>query len=129
MLEQVEIGLHNSPDNLCYQKSTLFIYSKTRFNWFRQKPQVPQEAVPHPNSYLGYSYVFLQHEFIPNAEFMGLSLLIASKSYFFYKLSFDYAHMRGYLIMFSEVSFTLDSLIEEHDQDDKEQAVEDAENR
>lgn len=46
-----------------------------------------------------------------------------------FKLSFDYGHMRDYLIMFSEVSFTLDCLIEEHDEYNKEQAVEDAENR
>lgn len=44
-----------------------------------------------------------------------------------YRLSFDYAHMRSYLIMFSEVSLALDSLIEEHNKDDDEQAVEDAE--
>ena len=35
--------------------------------------------------------------------------------------------MRSYLIMFSEVSLALDSLIEEHNKDDDEQAVEDAE--
>ena len=44
------------------------------------------------------------------------------------QLSLDYAHMRGYLIMFSEVSLALDSLIEEHYKDDEEQEVEDAEN-
>ena len=44
------------------------------------------------------------------------------------KVSIDYyAHMRSYLIMFSEVSLALDSLIEEHNKDDDEQAVEDAE--
>ena len=43
-------------------------------------------------------------------------------------LSLDYAHMRGYLIMFSEVSLALDSLIEEHYKDDEQQEVEDAEN-
>ena len=36
--------------------------------------------------------------------------------------------MRGYLIVFSEVSLALDSLIEEHYKDDEEQEVEDAEN-
>ena len=45
-----------------------------------------------------------------------------------HRLSFNYAHMRSYLIMFSEVSLALDSLIEEHNKDDDEQAVEDAEN-
>ena len=44
------------------------------------------------------------------------------------QLSLDYAHMRGYLIVFSEVSLALDSLIEEHYKDDEEQEVEDAEN-
>ena len=44
------------------------------------------------------------------------------------QLSLDYAHMRGYLIMFSEVSLALDGLIEEHYKDDEQQEVEDAEN-
>ena len=44
------------------------------------------------------------------------------------QLSLDYAHMRGYLIVFSEVSLALDSLIEEHYKDDEQQEVEDAEN-
>ena len=36
--------------------------------------------------------------------------------------------MRGYLIMFSEVSLALDCLIKEHAEDGEEEAVEDAEN-
>lgn len=82
MLEQVETGLQNSPDDLCYQKST---------------------------------FVYLSRDF---KETVSLEM----------QLSLDYAHMRGYLIMFSEVSLALDSLIEEHYKDDEQQEVEDAEN-